>query len=195
MWEIPGEAARVFEGPEAALWTALASRARERILEGTLGAATSGECTGLPYFDRLSPPEKLVLVSNSMIALLCRSVPSPPVSLFAELPMYALAVVLEQEMMRELNVGTWDKAPEKKMGESAAARLMEFTRWRRLVLPAHKYAFPERWENRTKALQTLPLFEGERDPKPWKVALSHLSERLGLTEEGRRMYSSLQTPG
>ena len=36
------------------------SRARERILEGSLGAAASGECVGLPYFDRLSPPEKLV---------------------------------------------------------------------------------------------------------------------------------------
>lgn len=84
----------MFEGAEAALWTALASRARERILEGTLGAAASGECTGLPYFDRLSPPEKLVLVSNSMIALLCRSVPPPPISLFSELPMYALASIL-----------------------------------------------------------------------------------------------------
>lgn len=90
----------MFEGAEAALWTALASRARERILEGTLGAAASGECTGLPYFDRLSPPEKLVLVSNSLIALLCRSVPSPPVSLFSELPMYALASILVRGLFR-----------------------------------------------------------------------------------------------
>ena len=195
MWEIPGDPARVFEGPEAALWTALASRAREHILEGTLGAATSGECTGLPYFDRLSPPEKLVLVSNSMIALLCRSVPPPPMSLFAELPMYALAAVLEQEMMRELNVGSWDKVPEKKLGESAVSRLMDLTRWRRLVLPAHKHAYPDRWQNRTKALQTLPLFEGEKNPKPWREAVYQLSERLGLTEEGRRMYATLQTPG
>jgi len=47
----------------------MASRVRERILEGSLGAASAGECTGLPYFDRLSPPEKLVLVSNSMAGL------------------------------------------------------------------------------------------------------------------------------
>ena len=151
MWETPEGGVRVFEGAEAALWTALASRTRERILEGTLGAAASGECTGLPYFDRLSPPEKLVLVSNSMIALLCKSVPSPPLSLFSELPMYALAAVLEQEMLKELNVGSWEKVPDKKLDESAAARLMDFTKWRRLVLPAHKQAYPERWANRTMA--------------------------------------------
>lgn len=74
MWETQSGAVCVFEGAEATLWTALASRARERILEGSLGAAAERQCTGLPYFDRLSPPEKMVLVSNAVLALLCRSV-------------------------------------------------------------------------------------------------------------------------
>lgn len=54
-------------------------------------------------------------------------------------------------MMKELKVGSWDKVPERKLDETAASRLMEFTKWRRLVLPAHKQALPERWENRTQA--------------------------------------------
>ena len=45
------------------------------------------------------------------------------------------------------------------------------------------------------ALQTLPLFPGEKDPRPWREAIRHVCERLGLTEERRRMYATLQTPG
>ena len=46
---------------------------------------------------RAPHPAPQVLVSNSMIALLCRSVPAPPASLFSELPVYALAVGVARE--------------------------------------------------------------------------------------------------
>jgi hypothetical protein len=48
---------------------------------------------------------------------------------------------------------------------------------------SYKQAYPERWENRTMALQTLPLFPGEKNPKPWQEAIHQVCQRLGLTEE------------
>lgn len=47
---------------------------------------------------------------------------------------------MEQEMLKELNAGSWEKMPARKRDESAVTRLMDFTKWRRLVLPAHKQA-------------------------------------------------------
>lgn len=130
-----------------------------------------------------------------MLSILCRTAPATPKSLFSELPRYALAVILEQEMLAELEVGSWTAVPERKLDDTAGGRLMEFTKWRRLVLPAHKHGYPERWENRTMALQSLPVYPGEKDPKPWREAVRQVCDRLGLTEERRHMYSTLQTPG
>lgn len=54
---------------------------------------------------------------------LYRKVPAPPRSLFCELPMYALAAILEQEVLKELDVVSWEKVPagksqEKKKGKT-----------------------------------------------------------------------------
>ena len=55
----------------------------------------------------------------------------------------------------------------------------------------NKAACPEKWTNQTIALQSLPLFPGEKNPPKWRNAVMQLCEHFGLTVRSSQLSDCL----